>query len=53
MLRPSLEALGIQHVTLAGLPEVDRTVRAAADLAFGTRFPAALILSKLLTGWGA
>lgn len=53
LVRPALDALGIQHFTLAGDPEVDRTVRAAADLAFGTRFPAALILSKLLTGWGA
>ncbi len=53
MLRPALDALGIQHFTLTSEPEVDRTVRAAADLAFGTRFPAVLILSKLLTGWGA
>ena len=52
MLRPSLDALGIQHVTLADEPEVDRAVRAAAGLAFGTRFPAAVILSKRLTGWG-
>jgi sulfopyruvate decarboxylase alpha subunit len=53
MLRPSLEALGIQHVTLAAETEVDVVVRGAADLAFGTRFPAALLLSKRLTGWGA
>ncbi len=52
MLRPSLDALGIQHVTLAEEPEVDRALRAAADLAFGTRIPAAAILSKRLTGWG-
>ncbi len=51
MLRPSLEALGIQHFTVTAEPEVDRTVRAAAGLAFETRFPAALILSKALTGW--
>ncbi len=52
MLRPSLDALGIQHVVLAEEREVDRAVRAAADLAFGTRFPAVVILSKFLTGWG-
>ncbi len=52
MLRPSLDALGIQHVTLAEEREVEGAVRAAADLAFGTRTPAAVILSKRLTGWG-
>lgn len=52
MVRPALGALGIQHFTLAVESDVERTVRAAADLAFGTRCPAALILSKLLTGWG-
>ncbi len=53
LVRPALETLGIQHFTLASEPEVDRTVRAAADLAFGTRFPTALTVSKRLTGWGA
>jgi sulfopyruvate decarboxylase alpha subunit len=53
MVRPVLEVLGIQHFTLAAEGEVPATVGAAADLAFGTRFPVALILSKLLTGWGA
>ncbi len=52
MVRPVLDVLGIQHFTLDREPDVDRTVRAAADLAFGARLPAALILSKLLTGWG-
>ena len=52
MLRPTLDALGIQHFTLAHELEVDRTVRAAADLAFATRFPTAVVLSKLLMGWG-
>jgi sulfopyruvate decarboxylase alpha subunit len=52
LVRPALEAMGIQHFALERDDEVDRTVRAAADLAFGTRFPTALILSKLLTGWG-
>jgi sulfopyruvate decarboxylase alpha subunit len=51
MVRPVLEVLGIPHFTLEREREVARMVRAAADLAFGTRFPAALILSKLLTGW--
>ena len=53
LVRPALDALGIQHFTLEAEPAVDPTVRAAAGLAFGARFPAALILSKLLTGWGA
>ncbi len=52
LVRPALDALGIQHFTLAGEPEVAPTVRAAADLAFGARLPTALILSKRLTGWG-
>ena len=53
LVRPALDALGIQHFTLAAESHVERTVRGATDLAFGTRFPVALILSKLLTGWGA
>lgn len=53
LVRPALDVLGIQHFTLSAEGEVERGVRAAAELAFGTRFPAALILSKLLTGWSA
>lgn len=53
LVRPALDSLGIQQFILAAEADVGPTLRAAADLAFGTRFPVALILSKLLTGWGA
>jgi phosphonopyruvate decarboxylase len=47
-----LEALGIQHTT-ADTPEgVDRAVRLAASLAFGTRTPAACLLTRSLTAAG-
>jgi sulfopyruvate decarboxylase alpha subunit len=52
LVGPALDVLGIQHFTLDREPDVERAVRGAADLAFGTRSPTALILSKLLTGWG-
>lgn len=51
-VRPILDILGIQHFTLTQDTEVERVVKMAAELAFSTRFPAALILSKLLTGVG-
>lgn len=51
-VRPILDILGIQHFTLTHRAEVERAVTRAAELAFSTRFPVALILSKLLTGAG-
>jgi sulfopyruvate decarboxylase alpha subunit len=48
--RPILDALGIPHLTLRREDEVDRLVRDAAGLAFKTRRPVALLLSRQLTG---
>jgi sulfopyruvate decarboxylase alpha subunit len=49
-MRPTLDALGMEHHTLSRLDEaefiVDRTLRQA----YATRAPACLILSPLLTG---
>lgn len=48
--RTILDALGIPHLTLRTEGEVDRLTRDAATLAFKTRTPVALLLSRQLTG---
>jgi sulfopyruvate decarboxylase alpha subunit len=50
VIRPTLDALGIPHVTLSRLDEVEPLVSRVASQCYGTLQPAALILSPLLTG---
>jgi sulfopyruvate decarboxylase alpha subunit len=47
-----LDALGIQQTTAETVEGVERAVRLAASLAFGTRHPAACLLAKALTATG-
>jgi sulfopyruvate decarboxylase subunit alpha len=46
---PLLDAFGIQHMAIDHPGEAEATVRAAAALAFGTRYPAACLLPRALT----
>jgi sulfopyruvate decarboxylase alpha subunit len=48
--RAILDALGVPHLTLRYEDEVDALTRDAATLAFKTRTPVALLLSRQLTG---
>jgi sulfopyruvate decarboxylase alpha subunit len=48
-VRPVLDALGIPHVTVDAAGGAEAVVRATAALAFGTRLPAACLLSRRLT----
>jgi sulfopyruvate decarboxylase alpha subunit len=50
VIRPTLDALGIPHYTLAHESEVDFVVRRLTAQSFSTQQPAAVILSPLLTG---
>ena len=45
-----LEALGIPHATVTAAAEIPETAPRLASLAFRTKTPAALLLSKRLTG---
>lgn len=47
--RPVLEALGLPHATLTAAGEIPELVPPLTDVAFRTRTPAALLLSKRLT----
>ena len=49
-MRPVLDALAIEHHTLARLDEVEFVVDRSAKQAFATQAPCCLILSPLLTG---
>ena len=49
-LRPTLDALGIPHVTLARLDELAFLADRTLQQAFRTRAPVALIISPQLTG---
>ncbi|MGE5360551.1 MAG: thiamine pyrophosphate-binding protein [Bacteroidales bacterium] len=48
-VRPILDALGIQHLTVDRPDAVEEGVRASGALAFGTRHPAAVLLPRRLT----
>lgn len=48
-VRPILDALGVRHASLACADEAASTVRAACELAFSERFPAACLLARRLT----
>jgi sulfopyruvate decarboxylase alpha subunit len=48
-VRPVLDALGVQHLTVERPEEAEATVRAVARLAFSTRRPAAVLLPRTLT----
>ncbi len=50
VLRPTLDALGIPHVTLARRDELAFLTERTLRQAFRTRVPAALIISPQLTG---
>ncbi len=50
VIRPTLDALGIPHFTLAHEGDVDFVVRRITAQAFNTQTPAAVILSPLLSG---
>jgi sulfopyruvate decarboxylase subunit alpha len=49
LVRPALDALGIQQVTVERPEEAERLVVATGALAFGTRMPAACLLPRRLT----
>ncbi len=49
-MRPVLEALAVEHHTLARLDEVEFVIDRSIKQAIATQAPAALILSPLLTG---
>ncbi len=49
LVRPALDALGIQHLTIDRPDEAERTIVATAALAFGARVPAACLLPRRLT----
>jgi sulfopyruvate decarboxylase subunit alpha len=49
LVRPALDALGIQQVIVERPEEAERLVVAAAALAFGTRMPAACLLPRRVT----
>lgn len=49
-LRPTLDGLGIVHVTMTRADEVDFIVRRTASQCFRTQQPSVLIISPLLTG---
>jgi sulfopyruvate decarboxylase alpha subunit len=46
---PILDALGIQHLTVDRAEAAGESVRACGALAFGTRYPAAVLLPRRLT----
>jgi len=48
-MRPVLQTLGIEHVTLERLEDVEFVVDGMAQQAYATQAPAAVILSPLLT----
>lgn len=50
--RPVLQALGVPHATLTAAGEIPELVPPLADVAFRTKTPAALLLSKRLTAGG-
>jgi sulfopyruvate decarboxylase TPP-binding subunit len=50
VLRPTLDALGIPHVTLGRLDELAFLAERVVSQAFQTQQPGALILSPALTG---
>ena len=50
VLRPTLEALGVAHHTLADESKLRFTVDSSIKQAFTTQAPVAFILSPLLTG---
>ncbi|MDE3153765.1 MAG: hypothetical protein KGN76_01625 [Acidobacteriota bacterium] len=49
LVRPALDALGIQHLTIERAEEAERTIVATAALAFGARVLAACLLPRRLT----
>jgi sulfopyruvate decarboxylase alpha subunit len=49
-MRPTLDALGMEHHTLSRLDEAEFIVDGTLRQAYATRAPACLILSPLLTG---
>lgn len=49
---PVLEALGLPHATVTAAEEIPELVPPLADVAFRTKIPAALLLSKRLTAGG-
>ncbi|HEY7791198.1 MAG TPA: thiamine pyrophosphate-binding protein [Vicinamibacterales bacterium] len=49
LVRPALDALGIQHVIVDRSEEAERLIVATAALAFGTRMPAACLLPRRIT----
>lgn len=48
-VRPLLDALGIQHLSVERPETAEECVRACGALAFGTRLPAAVLLPRRLT----
>lgn len=48
-VRPVLDALGIQQLTVERADAAEEAMRACAALAFGTRHPAAVLLPRRLT----
>jgi sulfopyruvate decarboxylase alpha subunit len=49
LVRPALDALGIQHLTIERAEEAERAIVATAALAFGARVAAACLLPRRLT----
>lgn len=47
-VRPILDALGVQHLSVEAPEAAEETVRLAASLAFGVRLPAACLLPRRL-----
>ncbi len=50
---PLLDALGVQHVSIAHGEEAESAVRAACETAFNARVPVACLLARRLTVGGA
>lgn len=48
-MRPILDAIGIPHATIESPGDAERTVRLAANTAFGTRMPAACLVPRRIT----
>ena len=49
-VRPILESLGMQHVTLTRADEVEGMVNGAIKLCYASRVPVGILFSTLLTG---
>src|SRR6185437_14079737 len=49
LVRPALDALGIQQVIVDRSEDAERLIVATAALAFGTRMPAACLLPRRIT----